>query len=147
MAKDDSARAGASPPPPRTRVITHRGRPLLVSNRDLPPDVLDHVVDFYEAKDRGEGPAAQMMRFVQPLLEAAGDDKAKMDHALSLGMACWNLALCKDEPQREEMMAELLNVIAEDDEDAPKFRAVAADMVERHKAMFPALHGESGRAR
>ncbi len=102
--------------------------------------MLNHAVDFYEAKDRGEGPAAQMMRFIEPLLEAAGDDKAKMDHALSLGMAVWNLALCKDEPRREEMMTGLVKVIAKDDEDAAKFRAIAADMIERHEAMFPALH-------
>jgi len=113
---------------------------LLVSDdRDLPPDVLNHAVEHFEAKDRGEGPAAQMMRFIEPLLHAAGDDRAKMDHALTLGMAFWNMALCEGD-RREEILAELLKTIAKDEQDAAKFRVIAADMVERHRAMFPVLH-------
>jgi hypothetical protein len=57
LAKDEAAQRALAPPPqPASRVIHHRGRPLLVSGgRDLPPDVLDHAVEFYAAKDRGEG--------------------------------------------------------------------------------------------
>jgi hypothetical protein len=141
LAKDEAARLAAAPqPPPGRRVIYHRGRPLLISgNSDLPPGVLDHAVDFYEAKDRGEGPAAQMMRFVQPLIEATGGDERKMDRALTLGMAFWNLAICDDE-RREDMLGDLTRTIARTDEDEREFRALAADMVARHRAMFPALH-------
>lgn len=79
----------------------------MVSRRgDLPPGVLDHAVDFYEAKDHGDGPAAQMMRFCEPLLEAAGNDGAKIDRALTLGMAFWNLAVFDDE-RRDDMLADL----------------------------------------
>ncbi len=140
LLKDEEARLAASPTPPRNRVIHHRGRPLLVSGgRELPPGVLDDAVDYYEQKDRGDGPAAQMVRFIEPLLDAADCDKARMDRAFTLGMAFWNLALCEGE-QREEMLAGLLKTIARDEQDAIEFRALTIDMVERHRTMFPALH-------
>lgn len=104
----------------------------------MPPGVLDHAVDFYEAKDRGDGPAAQMMRFVQPLLEGVGADEAQMEKALKLGSVFWNLALCES-VQREELMVEVLKTMT-NEQDVTMFRAMASDMVERHQAMFPAMH-------
>jgi hypothetical protein len=111
---------------------------LLVSGgRDLPAGVLDHAVEFYAAKDRGEGPAAQMMRFIQPLLGGCNDD-AQLDKALNLGMVFWNLALVEDD-QREELLARMLSTLPAE-QDAVEFRAIASGMVKRHQAMFPALH-------
>jgi hypothetical protein len=142
LTKREAARLAVAPPsPPARRVIVHRGRPLLTSGRgcDLPPGLLDHVVDTFEARDRGEGPAAQMMRFVQPLLDAAGDDEARQERALSLGVAFWNLALC-DDARHETMLAEMAGTIDEFGQDEGEFSALAATMVARHRAMFPALH-------
>jgi hypothetical protein len=111
---------------------------LLVSGgRDLPPDVLDHAVDFYAAKDRGEGPAAQLMRFVQPLLDGCDDD-AQLEKALNLGTVFWTLALGEDD-EREELLARMQSTLP-NERDAVEFRAIANDMVKRHKAMFPAMH-------
>lgn len=143
MTKDEAARLALAPlppsPPQRKRVIYHRGQPLLVSGkRDLPPGVLDHAVDFYAAKDRGDGPAAQMMRFVEPLLQGTGDDKVQRAKAFKLGMVFWNLALCESD-QREETLAELLRTMA-DEQTAKEFQALASEMVARHRMMFPAFH-------
>jgi hypothetical protein len=111
---------------------------LLVSGgRDLPADVLDQVVEFYAAKDRGEGPAAQMMRFIQPLLAGCNDD-ALREKALNWGMLFWNLALVEDD-KRDELFTEMVSKFP-DERDALEFRAFASDMVKRHKAMFPAMH-------
>jgi hypothetical protein len=111
---------------------------LLVSGgRDLPAGVLDDAAEFYAAKARGEGPAAQMMRFVQPLIGGYNDD-AQLEKALNLGMVFWNLALCEDD-QREELLAQLMSKLP-NERDALEFRAVANDMVKRHQAMFPAMH-------
>jgi hypothetical protein len=140
LAKDEAARLALAPPPPprRSRIIDHRGRALLVSGRrDLPPEILDHAVELYAAKDRGEGPAAQMMRFVQPLLAACHDD-AERDQALNLGVLCWNLALVDDD-EREATIAKLASSLA-DERLAAELRAYANDMVKRHEAMFPAMH-------
>jgi hypothetical protein len=111
---------------------------LLVSGgRDLPAGVLDRGAEFHAAKDRGEGPAARMMRFVQPLLEGCNDN-AQREKALNLGMVFWNLALAEDD-RREEILARLANKLP-DDQAATEFRALASDMVNRHRAMFPTMH-------
>jgi len=86
---------------------------------------------------RGEGPAAQMMRFVQPLLGGYNDD-IQLEKALNLGTVFWNLALGED-GQREELIAQMVSKLS-NERDALEFRALANDMVKRHKAMFPAMH-------
>jgi hypothetical protein len=111
---------------------------LLVSGgRDLPASVLDHAVERYAAQDRGEGPAAQMMRFVQPLLGGYNDD-TQLEKALNLGMVFWSLALGEDD-KREEYLAQMVSTLS-NERDALEFRALANDMVKRHKTMFPAMH-------
>jgi hypothetical protein len=111
----------------------------MVSGGDLDPGLLGHAVDYFEKKDRGEGPAAQLARFVEPLLKAAGGDPAGVERALTLGAAFWNLALCEGD-QREAMLADLARTIAKTEDDAAEFRSLALNMVERHRMMFPALH-------
>ena len=139
LAKDEAAqRALASPLQPGSRIIHHRGRPLLVSGgRDLPAGVLDHAVEFYAAKARGEGPAAQLMRFVQPLLDGCDDD-AQLEEMLRLGAVFWNLALGEDD-EREELLARMLSKLP-NERDAVELRALASDMVKRHEVMFPEMH-------
>jgi hypothetical protein len=139
LAKDEAAQRALAPPrQPASRLIHHRGRPLLVSGgRDLSASVLDHAVELYAARDRGEGPAAQMMRFVQPLLGGYNDD-TQLEKALKLGMVFWNLALGEDDT-REELLAQMVSKLS-NERDALEFRALANNMVKRHKAMFPAMH-------
>jgi hypothetical protein len=139
LAKDEAAQRTLAPAPqPARRIVHHGGRPLLVSGRrDLPASVLDRGAAFHAARDRGEGPAARMMRFVQPLLEGC-NDSAQMEKAFNLGMVFWNLALAEDD-RREEMIARLANKLP-DDQAALEFRALADDMVNRHRAMFPTMH-------
>lgn len=110
---------------------------LVSGGRDLPAGVLDRAVEFYAAKDRGEGPAAQMKRFVQPLL-AGCDDAAELQKSLNLGMLFWNLALAEDD-ERERLLVSMLSKLP-DDRVAVEFRALANDMVKRHRAMFPGMH-------
>ena len=97
------------------------------------------AADYFARKDRGEGPAAQMVRFAEPLLEAAGDDSARRQMALNFGMACWNLALC-DEARREEMLGDLVSRMATDEHDAERLRGLAATMVMRHRRLYPEMH-------
>jgi hypothetical protein len=112
LAKDEAAQRALAPPPqPASRI--------------------------YAAKARGEGPAAQMMRFVQPLLGEYNDD-AQLEKALKLGMVFWNLALGEAD-QREELLAQMVSTLP-NERDALQFRALANDMVKRHQAMFPAMH-------
>lgn len=82
-----------------------------------------------------------MMRFVQPLLEGCTNG-AERGKALNLGMVFWNLALSEDD-QREAMLARLVSKLP-DDRAALEFRALASDMVKRHRAMFPVMHRNVG---
>lgn len=79
------------------------------------------------------------MRFAAPLLEAAGDNHERTQHAMTLAMAFWNLALLAPD-RRAEMLADLVDTIAEDERDENELRAIAADMVVRHQEMFPEMH-------
>lgn len=110
---------------------------LISGGRDLPAGALDRAVEFHAAKERREGPAAQMKHFVQPLLDGCSDN-AQLEKALKLGMVFWNLALCEAD-RREEMLARITSTLP-DDRDALEFRALASDMVNRHRTMFPAMH-------
>jgi hypothetical protein len=99
----------------------------------------DRAANHFAQRDRNERSASKLMRFAAPLLDASGEDHERMDHALTLAMAFWYLALCKRE-QYDEMLARLTGSIARDERDASMFHAMAAGMVERHRQMFPELH-------
>jgi hypothetical protein len=103
---------------------------------------LDRAADHFARRDQGEGPASKMMRFAAPLLETAGGDCQRMDLAFTLAMAFWNLALCKGE-QYDEMLAGLMRGLVQDEHEVTAFRLLAAEMVERHRQIFPELHAHA----
>ncbi len=109
----------------------------MYASRGIGEAQLDAAADHFARRDRREGPAAQIMRFARPLLDAAGDDPARMKHAVNHGMAFWNLALCTGD-RYEQLLTTMANEMGDH---ADKFRGLAAEMVERHRAMFPELHG------
>jgi hypothetical protein len=111
----------------------------MFASRGVSSAQLDRAAEHFAQRDRREGPASKMMRFAAPLLEAAGEDHGRRNHALMLAMAFWNLALCKRE-QYDEMLAGLTGTVAQDEREASAFHAIVADMVERHRQMFPELH-------
>ena len=140
LPKDEAARAAHDP---RGRVVNHRGRSLAVSG-DLRPEAFDMAVDLFDQNEAGEGFAAQIMRFSQPLIGAAGDDPESVQRAMTLGMIFWNMAIMGE--GAEAMLAGVLKDLALTEEQAAEFRALAVDMVARHVEMFPELHQE-GRER
>ncbi len=111
----------------RRRIVDHRGQTMIASRA-------------------GEGSAARVMRFAAPLLEAAGDDDQRIQRAMTLAMTFWNLALLEPDKQ-EEMLAALVESVAKDERGVTEFRALAADMIARHREMFPDMHrGRPGHA-
>lgn len=125
--------------PEQPRVVEHRGERMIVS-RGVTTAMLDDAAGhFARRRERRERPAAQVMRFAAPLLEAAGNDYERAQHAMTLAMAFWNLALLAPD-RRPEMLAGLVGRVAKDERDANDLRAIAADMVVRHQEMFPEMH-------
>jgi hypothetical protein len=125
-------------PPRGGRIVERNGQTMLVS-RSVNAAQIDASAEHFARRQRREGPASQVMRFAEPLLAAAGNDYHCTQRALTLAMAFWNLALV-DGDEHDEMLAGLVDTIAGDEARATEFRAIAADMVARHREMFPELH-------
>lgn len=125
--------------PPRGGRIVERNDQTMLVSRGVNAAQIDDAARHFARKQRREGPASQVMRFAEPLLAAAGSDYDRTQHALTLAMAFWNLALL-DGAAHDEMLASLVDTIADDEPRATELRAIAADMVARHREMFPELH-------
>ena len=80
-----------------------------------------------------------MMEFAQPLIDSAGEGIEGLNTAMSIAMICWNLALCQDEREREDLLVSLSEKLPEA-ETRIEFRTIATQMVERHRQMFPEMH-------
>jgi hypothetical protein len=124
---------------PRGGQIVERNGQTMLASRGVNAAHLDAAAEHFARRQRREGPAAQVMRFAEPLLAAAGSDYDRTQRALTLAMALWNLALL-DGDEHDEMLASLVDKIADGEPHATEFRAIAADMVARHREMFPELH-------
>jgi SEC-C motif len=134
LPRDEAARVAA---PPAPRLVNHRGRLLTVSDNPS-AESLDLAAEHFDSKDAGEGFAAQLMRFSQPLIEAADGETEKIEKAMMLGMVFWNLAIANG--GGEDLLDVTLERIAKTEAEAQELRKLAASMGERHRQMFPALH-------
>jgi hypothetical protein len=119
--------------------VVERGGERFITSRGVTEDQLDMAAEFFEQKRRGRGPAQDVADFAQPLTDAA-DGPTGLQNALSLGSLFWNLAVTKDETLREEMLEDIVKTTQKTEDDAREFRKIAAEMVERHRQMFPEMH-------
>ena len=76
-------------PPRDALIVKHNGQTMLVS-RGINAAHLDAAAAHFARRQRREGPAAQVLRFAEPLVAAAGNDYDRTQHALTLAMAFWN---------------------------------------------------------
>jgi hypothetical protein len=113
---------------------------LLTVTGDPSRDTLDLAADYFDRQDAGEGFGAQIMRFSQPLIEAARGEADKIERAMTLGMIFWNMAMAGEDA--EAMLTGPLEDLVPAGEDKADLLALAANMIERHKQMFPTLHAE-----
>lgn len=131
LARDEAGSAAKS----NAHIVQHRGA-TMVASRGISGRALDEAAEYFGAKRRGDGPAAKMVRFAQPLLDVAGDDSDRRQRALNYGLTFWSLAVCR-EAKREELLADMTDGMGEEGE---KFRSLAIDMIQRHQEMFPEMH-------
>ena len=103
-------------------------------------ETLDLAADYFDKKDADEGWAAQVTRFSQPLIEAAGDNPVAIQNAMTLGALLWNVAVAGEDV--DATLADVMQGMSLSDEAAADFRSIGASMIERHKHMFPALHAD-----
>ena len=122
--------AAAPPPVPiGARILQRNGERFMVSE-GVTDEALGHAADYFEAKRRGRGPAQQLAEYAQPLLDSAGDGIEDVNQAMSLAMICWNLALCQDEGERENLLVSLSDKLPVE-QARTEFRAIAAQIIYR----------------
>jgi hypothetical protein len=92
------------------------------------------------AAERPGGPAPGMLTFVEPLLEATDRSPKAAKRVMDLGEIYWNLAVSSDE-ERERTLSRYVDEAFADDAARQAFRQTARAMIERHRQMFPELHG------
>jgi len=88
----------------------------------------------------GQGGAASLVEFAQPLLDEAGHDSKKMDKALHFGMLLWNVAALAEaagEETAREQLSEIENKLCNSAQDCRVFRDTARVLFERYAMMRP----------
>ncbi len=79
--------------------------------------------------------------YAQPLLDDTDGSSDQMNHALQLGVLCWNLALLPEEERDAALREARSSLKMEDDEFEAFRRTVVVPMIRRHQEMFPRMHG------
>jgi len=121
------------------RVVERNGERMVVS-----PGVTDAELAsadaFFAAKAVGRGPAAGMADFAAPLLDASDGSAEQVQRALDMAMAFWNLAIIEDDAQRTRVLSDIATKLFDTEDERARFRSLAAEMIERHRTMFPEMH-------
>lgn len=118
------------------------GRDRFVTSEGVSEEALAAAKEFFAARDRGDGPAQQMMRYVEPLLGGIPSEQ-DLNRAVQMGMTFWNLSLLPP-GVREEATQKIEAESGLDAEGRTAFRQIAEMMIARHEAMFPELHKRPG---
>ncbi len=78
--------------------------------------------------------------FAQPLIDQTDGSTEQLNHALSMGQLCYNLALM-GEDERAAMLVKLRPELRMNDDEFEDFVAsVVNPMIRRHEEMFPRMH-------
>jgi uncharacterized protein YecA (UPF0149 family) len=82
--------------------------------------------------------------YAQPLFEQTDGSIAQMNHAMAVAQMCWNLALMPED-RRDAVLDEMKPALKMTDEEFAGFRQhIVVPMIQRHREMFPGLHGRLG---
>lgn len=83
----------------------------------------------------GQGGAASLVEFLQPLLDEAGHDSKEIDKALHFGMLLWNIAALAEaagEETAREQLSEIENELCNSVQDCRVFRDTVRVLFERY---------------
>lgn len=84
--------------------------------------------------------ADAIMAYAKPLIDGTDGSVEKMNKALAISQACWNLALLPEE-QRRAGLVDLRDCFQLGDEEFDEFeRTILLPMIRRHEQMFPRMH-------
>lgn len=84
--------------------------------------------------------AEVILAYAQPLLDQTDGSIEQLNKAMSIGMACYNLAMLP-EGERDRVIGEMRQTLSMDDKEFEEFRqSIILPMIRRHEEMFPLLH-------
>ena len=87
--------------------------------------------------------ANAIVDYAQPLLDQTDGDVDKINRAMTVAQMCWNLALFPEE-EREAAIDKLEPAMNMTDGEFAEFRQhIVLPMIQRHRQMFPGMHGRS----
>ena len=87
--------------------------------------------------------ADAIVAYSQPLIDQTDGSVDKMNRAMTVAQMCWNLALLPEE-RRDAAIDKLKPALPMTDGEFAEFRQhVVLPMIQRHREMFPAMHGRS----
>jgi hypothetical protein len=87
--------------------------------------------------------ADALLEYGKPLLEGTEGSSELRSTALKMIQLCWNISLEPDS-EREAILKETLTSLDLPRDQKAALAKLLPAMVERHKAMFPALHPQGG---
>jgi hypothetical protein len=85
--------------------------------------------------------AESITTYAQPLLDETDGSVNQMNHALELGLLCWNLALLPEAVRHSALRKVQSDLEMENDEFEAFQRSVITPMIRRHQEMFPHMSG------
>ncbi|MCL4206952.1 MAG: SEC-C domain-containing protein [Pirellulaceae bacterium] len=87
--------------------------------------------------------ADAIVAYAQPLLDQCDGDVERMNRAMTIAQVCWNLAISSEEG-RDEMLERVKPLVNMTDSEFAEFRQhIVLPMIQRHREMFPGMHGRS----
>ena len=87
--------------------------------------------------------AESIAAYAQPLFDQTDGSIDKMNRAMTVAQMCWNFALLP-EGQQEAAIDEIQPALNMTDGEFAEFRQhVVLPMIQRHREMFPGMHGRS----
>lgn len=98
------------------------------------------TVRHFSPRQELGGLGRQLVEFVEPLLAEGDGSPEHEQNILELGRACWQMAL-QTPDERAERIRQVEQALCETDEDREALRTLVQSMIERHRALFPWLHG------
>ena len=80
--------------------------------------------------------------YARPLIDQTDGSLEQMKKAMAVSQCCFNLSLLPED-RLDQSIAEMQQSLQMDDEDFKEFRSsIIIPMIERHKQMFPMMHGQ-----
>ena len=89
--------------------------------------------------------AEGIVAYAQPLIDQTDGSLQQLEKAMALSQYCFNLSLLPED-QLDQAFAETQRSLKMDDDEFKEFRRdIVIPMIERHKQMFPSMHGRCSR--